>query len=92
MMAGNRSVQSYANPSWPVAIMAFSIRDALRWFSGGDKKEEPLFKSEKEAYEFCRSVYNKTGGATDELRRSYEFYLKNFHDDSCEPFVGPRRD
>ena len=72
--------------------MAFSLRDALRWFAGGDKKEESLFKSEKEAYDFCRGVYNKTGGATDELRSSYEFYLKNYHDDSCDPFVGPRHD
>lgn len=69
----------------------FSLSDALRWFSGGDKKEEPLFKSEKEAYDFCRSVYNSTGGATPELRRAYEFYLKNY-DDSCEPFLGPQDD
>lgn len=68
----------------------FSLRDALRWFSGGEKKEETLFKSEKEAYDFCRRVYNETGGATPELRRAYEFYLKNYNDDNCEPFVGPR--
>ena len=74
------------------AVMAISIRDALRWFSGGYKIEEPLFKSEQEAYDFCRSVYDKTGGATEELRRSYEFYLKNYHDDSREPAVGPAND
>jgi hypothetical protein len=69
--------------------MAFSLRDALRWFQGGDKKPEPLFRSEKEAYDFCVSQYNKTNGATEELRRAYEFYLKNYHDDGCEPFLGP---
>jgi hypothetical protein len=68
----------------------FSLRDALRWFNGGDQKKESLFKSEREAYDFCRSVYNETGGATAELRRSYEFYLKNY-DDGCEPFVGPSK-
>lgn len=61
-----------------------SLRDALRWFYGGDKKKEPLFKSEKEAYDFCRSLYNKSGGATDDLRRAYDFYLKNY-DDGCDP-------
>lgn len=60
-----------------------SLRDALRWFQGGDAKEEPLFRSEKEAYDFCRSVYNRTGGATDELRRAFEFYQKNYND-VCE--------
>lgn len=64
-----------------------SLRDALRWFAGGDKKEEPLFHSEKEAYDFCRNVYNKTGGATDELRRAFEFYQKNYND-GCDEFVG----
>jgi len=66
-----------------------SLKRAFRWFSGGDKKEEPLFKSEKEAYDYCRNVYNKSGGATDELRRAYEFYLKNFDDDGCDTTVRP---
>ena len=65
-----------------------SLRDALRWFQGGDKKPEPLFRTEKEAYDFCRTVYNRTGGATDELRRAYDFYRMNY-DDGCEPFLGP---
>lgn len=74
-----------------MAAMAIpSLRDALRWLAGGEQKEESLFKSEKEAYDFCRRVYNETGGATQELRRAYEFYLKNYHDDHCEPFTGPQ--
>jgi UDP-N-acetylmuramoylalanine-D-glutamate ligase len=73
------------------AMALFSLRDALRWIAGGDQKEESIFESEKEAYEFCRSVYDSTGGATQELRRAYEFYLRNY-DDSCEPFVGPKND
>lgn len=63
-----------------------SLRDALRWFQGGDAKEEPLFKTEKEAYDFCRSIYNRTGGATDELRRAFEFYHKNYND-GCDDVV-----
>ena len=71
--------------------MAFSLRDALRFLSGGDRKPEPLFKSEKEAYEFCRSVYENTNGATPELRRAYEFYLKNY-DDGTSPDPRPPSD
>ena len=67
-----------------------SLRDALRFFFGGEKKERSVFKSEKEAYDFCRQVYNETGGPTQELRRAYEFYLKNCND-NCDPFVGPER-
>jgi dihydroorotase len=66
-----------------------SLRDALRFFFGGDKKEKPLFKTEKEAYEFCLGVYNKTGGPTNELRRAYEFYLKNYNDDGCSEHFRP---
>lgn len=63
--------------------MAFSLTDALRWFQGGEKKEKPLFQSDKEAYEFCRTAFNKNGVPA-ELRRSYDFYLKNSKD-GCEP-------
>jgi hypothetical protein len=49
-----------------------------------------FFKSEKEAYDFCRQVYNETGGPTQELLRAYEFYLNNCND-NCDPFVGPER-
>lgn len=69
--------------------MAFSLRDALRFFGGGDRKPEPLFKSEKEAYEFCRSVYESTNGATPELRRAYEFYLKNYDDGTNSDPIPP---
>lgn len=61
-----------------------SLRDILRLMMGGDKKEESVFASEKEAYEFCQRVYKETGGVTPELRRAYEFYKKNYHDD-CPP-------
>jgi hypothetical protein len=61
-----------------------SLRDFLRWAAGGDKKEKSVFASEKEAYEFCQKVYRETGGVTPELRRAYEFYQKNLHDD-CPP-------
>ena len=64
--------------------MALSLRDLLRWFHGGDKKPESIFASEREAYEFVQRVYKETGGVTPELRRAYEFYLKNYNDD-CPP-------
>lgn len=64
-----------------------SLRDVLRWMAGGDKKEKSAFASEKEAYEFCQRAYKETGGVTPELRRAYEFYKKNFHDD-CPPAGG----
>jgi hypothetical protein len=68
--------------------MAFSLAEVLRFLHGGDKKERSVFKSEKEAYDFCRHLYKKTGGVTPELRRAYEFYVKNSND-GCEPFLGP---
>jgi hypothetical protein len=68
--------------------MAFGLPDVLRHFFGGDKKEKPAFKTEREAYDFCRETYNKTGGVPDELRRTYEFYVKNFNDE-CEADRGP---
>jgi hypothetical protein len=69
----------------------FSFADILRYFSGGSKKEKSVFKSDQEAYEFCRDVYEKQGGVTPELRRSYEFYMKNSADE-CSEFFGPSKD
>lgn len=68
--------------------MAFSMHDLMRWFSGGDRKEKSVFKTEKEAYDFCRNAYTKQGGIPPELRKSYEFYLKNY-DDGCERELRP---
>ncbi|CAK0758929.1 hypothetical protein CCP1ISM_8870001 [Azospirillaceae bacterium] len=65
------------------AHMIFTLTDVLRWFSGGTKKEKPLFKSEREAYDFCRNAYHKRGGATQELVKAYDFYLKN-SGDGCD--------
>lgn len=67
--------------------MAFSLADALRWLHGGEQKKKPAFRSEREAYDFCRNLYKKTGGVTPELRRSYEFYLKHI-DDGCGELSG----
>lgn len=53
--------------------MAFSLRELLRWGSSPDK-EKSVFSSEKEAYDFCRSVYRDTGGVTPELKRAFETY------------------
>jgi len=71
--------------------MAFSLADILRFLNGGDKKAKSIFASEKEAYDFCRQLYNKTGGVTPELRRAYEFYMKNSQD-GCENYFGPPAD
>jgi hypothetical protein len=97
-----RSWQLWQGSCWSAPMAITSLKDALRWFSGGDKKEKPLFKSEKEAYDFCRSLYNKSGGATADLRRAYAFYLKNYNDgydvlprpernSDIAPKQGPRR-
>ena len=64
-----------------------SLRDILRRMIGGEKKEKSVFSSEQGAYEFCQRVYKETGGVTPELRRAYEFYLKNFND-GCPPSAG----
>lgn len=64
-----------------------SLRDFLRWMAGREKKEKSVFESEQEAYEFCQRVYKETGGVTPELRRAYEFYLKNIRD-NCPPESG----
>ena len=63
-----------------------SLREMIRQQFAG--KPESPFKSEQEAYEFVQRIYKETGGVTPELRRAYEFYLKNYHDD-CPPIAGP---
>jgi hypothetical protein len=71
------------------AIMAvFSMHDVLRHLFGGKKKNKSAFKSEKEAYDFCRGVYKRSGGVPLELQRSYEFYLRNYND-HCTDEVRP---
>ena len=64
-----------------------SLRQFLWKAFGGDKKPKPAFATEQEAYEFCQRAYKETGGVTPELRRAYEFYLKNINDD-CRPGAG----
>jgi hypothetical protein len=64
-----------------------SIREFLWRQMGWGKKPKPAFATEQEAYEFCQKVYRETGGVTPELRRAYEFYLKNINDD-CRPETG----
>lgn len=68
--------------------MAFRLTDLLRKVMGGEDKEKSVFASDKEAYDFCRRVYNASGGATPELRRAYEFYQKALNDDG-KPEVRP---
>lgn len=59
--------------------MAFSLLDLLRW-GASPNKEKSVFASEKEAYDFCRSVYRDTGGVTPELRRAFEAYQHAIND------------
>lgn len=66
--------------------MAFSLRDMLRFLAAPEKKKKSVFQSEKEAYDFCRSMYNSSGGVTPELRRAFEFYQQNINDE-CRPEV-----
>ena len=66
--------------------MAFSLRELLRW-NTSPEKEKSVFASEKEAYDFCRSVYRDTGGVTPELRRVYEAY-QNAINEQC--YTGER--
>jgi hypothetical protein len=66
--------------------MSLSLLDMLRHFVGGDKKEKPVFRTEREAYDFCRKAYRDTGGVTPELRRSYEFYQQSMNDDCARDF------
>ena len=64
-----------------------SLQDVLRWMIGRDKKPRSAFASEQEAYEFCERVYKETGGVTPELRRAFDFYLKNYNDDGRVAWV-----
>lgn len=66
--------------------MAFRLTDILRFLQSPEKKKS-LFQSEKEAYDFCRGLYNKSGGVTPELQRAFEQYQKNI-DDDCRPQTG----
>jgi hypothetical protein len=64
-----------------------SLREFLWRMVGVDKKPKPAFATEQEAYEFCQQAYKESGGVPPELRRAYEFYKKNYHDD-CRPEAG----
>ncbi len=69
--------------------MVLSLTDVLRDWFGGNRKEKPFFKTEREAYDFCREAYKKSGGVPEELRRTYEFYINNLgdgHNVEREPF------
>lgn len=75
-------------------MSVFDLRDVVRHLFGGKKKNRAAFQSEKEAYDFCRSVYKRSGGVPPELQRSYEFYLKNYNDqctDPARPQSGPNK-
>jgi hypothetical protein len=61
-----------------------SIRDALRWLAARGRKEKSVFATEQEAYEFCQKIYKESGGVPQELKRAYDFYVKNYNDD-CPP-------
>jgi hypothetical protein len=61
----------------------------LRHAFGRGKKPKSPFKNEREAIAFLDRAYKETGGVTPELRKAYEFYLRNYHDD-CPPTAGHR--
>lgn len=71
--------------------MAMSLRDVLRWVCSGGAKEKSAFETEKEAYDFVSKLYQDSGGVTPELRRAYEFYVKNSRD-GCAVDVRPPKD
>ena len=69
--------------------MAYKLTDLLRWWQAEGRDERPVFKSDSEAYDFCREAYARTGGVSPDLRLTYEFYVKNFDDarsDGDRPF------
>lgn len=41
------------------------------------KKKSAGFKSDKQAYDFCRQVYKETNGVTPELREAFKLYQKH---------------
>lgn len=69
------------------ATMIHSLR-AFFLGAASEKKEDSVFSSEKEAYDFCLNLYKETGGVTPELRRAYEQYQSALHDD-CPPESRP---
>lgn len=64
-----------------VGIMSRRLKFILRHLSIGRKKKNRAFYSEKQFYDFCRGLYNKSGGANPELLKAYEFYQNHFIDD-----------
>ena len=55
------------------------------WMPAGVKPAKPVvLPSDREVYDFCRSIYNDTKGPTPELRNAYDFYKKRMNAGSVE--------
>ena len=52
--------------------MAYKFTDLLRWWQAESRDERPAFKSDSEAYDFCREAYMRTGGVSPDLRLTYQ--------------------